>query len=93
LCPWKRHLMLFPTLGLSSLRVVVAQTDERRANRTACVEVVWVTSGSNEDLCIDTLIVPAWFLSRKVGRENMSKNKIFHFKGNRKIPFYNRMVW
>jgi len=29
--------MLFPTLGLSSLPVMVAQPDERHANRTASV--------------------------------------------------------
>jgi len=36
-CPWERHLMLFPTLGPSSLPVVVAQPDERHANRAAYV--------------------------------------------------------
>jgi len=37
LYPWERHLMLFPTLGPSSLAVVVSQPDERHANRTASV--------------------------------------------------------
>jgi len=37
LCPWERHLLLFPTLGSSSLSVVVAQPDERHANRAASV--------------------------------------------------------
>jgi len=37
LCPWERHLMLFPILGSSSLLVVVAQPDERHTNRTAYV--------------------------------------------------------
>jgi len=37
LCPWERHLKLFPTLGPSSLPVVVAQHDERHANSTATV--------------------------------------------------------
>jgi len=37
LCPWERHLMLFLILGPSSLSVVVAQPDERHANRTASV--------------------------------------------------------
>jgi len=46
--------MLFPTLGPSSLLVVVAQPDERRANRTASV-LEWTdteystTSSSNEE--------------------------------------------
>jgi len=31
------HLMLFPTLGPSSLPVLVAQPDERHANRAASV--------------------------------------------------------
>jgi len=35
LCPWERHLMLYPILGPSSLPVVVAQPDERHANRAA----------------------------------------------------------
>jgi len=35
LCPWERHLILFPTLGPSSLPIVVTQPDERHANRTA----------------------------------------------------------
>jgi len=45
--------MLFPTLGPSNLPVVVAQPDERHANRTASV-LEWydrtehTTSGSNE---------------------------------------------
>jgi len=55
LCPWERHLMMFPTLRPSSLPVVVAQPDERHAN----VGVVWqtqsilgsTTSGSNEEYC------------------------------------------
>jgi len=29
LCPWEKHLMLFPTWGPSSLPVAVAQPDER----------------------------------------------------------------
>jgi len=33
--PWERHLKLFPNLGSSSLSVVVAQPNERHANRTA----------------------------------------------------------
>jgi len=37
LCSWEIHLMLFPTLGPSSLSVVVAQLNERHANRTAFV--------------------------------------------------------
>jgi len=37
LCPWKRHLMLFPTLEPSSLPAVVAQADERHTNWTASV--------------------------------------------------------
>jgi len=37
LCPWERHLMLFSTLGQSSLPVMVDQPDERHANRTASV--------------------------------------------------------
>jgi len=37
LCSWERHLMLFLTLGPSSLPIVVAQPDERHANRTAFV--------------------------------------------------------
>jgi len=35
LCTLKRHLMLFPTLGPSSLSVVVAQPNEKHANRSA----------------------------------------------------------
>jgi len=35
--PWKRHLMLFLTLGPISLLVVVVQPHERHANRTASV--------------------------------------------------------
>jgi len=58
LCPWERHLMRFPTLGPSSLLVVVAQPDERCANRIASV-LKWydrhrvqysTTSGSNEEV-------------------------------------------
>jgi len=37
LSPWEKHLMLFSTLRPSSLPVVVAQPDERYANRTASV--------------------------------------------------------
>jgi len=37
LCPWERHLMLFPTLEPSSLPVVVAQPNERHANGAASV--------------------------------------------------------
>jgi len=37
LCSWGKHLMLFPFLGPSNLPVVVAQPDERHANRTASV--------------------------------------------------------
>jgi len=37
MCPWERHLILFPTLEPSSLPVVVAQPDESHANRTASV--------------------------------------------------------
>jgi len=37
LCSWERHLMLFPTLVLSSLSRCVAQPDERHARRTASV--------------------------------------------------------
>jgi len=37
LCPWERYLMLFPTSGPSSLLDVVAQPDERHANKTASV--------------------------------------------------------
>jgi len=37
LCPWERHLMLFPTVGPISLLVVVAQPDERHAIRAASV--------------------------------------------------------
>jgi len=33
----ERHLILFPTLGPSSLPVVVAQPDKRQLNRTATV--------------------------------------------------------
>jgi len=33
----ERHLMLFLTLGTRSLPIVVAQPDERQANRTASV--------------------------------------------------------
>jgi len=47
--------MLFPTLEPSSLPIVVAQPDERHANRTASVlewydntEQTCTTSGSNE---------------------------------------------
>jgi len=40
--------MLFPIFGSSSLPVAVAQPDERHANRTASVLVVWQTFGSNE---------------------------------------------
>jgi len=40
LCPWERRLMLFLTLGLSILSVVVAQPEERYANRTASVLVL-----------------------------------------------------
>jgi len=40
LCPWERHLKLFPMLGPSSLSVVVAQPDERHANR-ATSELEW----------------------------------------------------
>jgi len=52
LCPWERYLMLFLTLGPSSLPVVVSQPDERHANRLTknsltkdsfCVGVVWQT--------------------------------------------------
>jgi len=35
LCPWER--LLIPTLGPSSLPVVVAQPDERHENRSASV--------------------------------------------------------
>jgi len=31
LCPWARHLMLFPILEPSSLPIVVAQPDERHS--------------------------------------------------------------
>jgi len=34
MCPWERYLKLFPSLRQSSLPVVVAQSDERHANRT-----------------------------------------------------------
>jgi len=34
---WQRHLMLFPTSGPSSLPIMVAQPDERHANRTTSV--------------------------------------------------------
>jgi len=45
--------MLFPTLGSSSLPVVVAQPDERHANRTLCWSGITdtehsTTSGLNE---------------------------------------------
>jgi len=46
--------MLFPILGPSSLPVLVAQSDERHANRTASVlecmtDTEHTTSGSNEE--------------------------------------------
>jgi len=46
--------MLLPTLGPSSLPVLVAQRDKRHANRTASVleyktDTVHTTSGSNEE--------------------------------------------
>jgi len=52
--------MLFPTLGSSSLPVVVAQPDERHANRTLEQLLCWsgmadtelTTSGSNEVLVV-----------------------------------------
>jgi len=37
ICLWERYLMLFPILGPSSLPVVVAQRNERHANRTTSV--------------------------------------------------------
>jgi len=37
LYPRKRYLMLFPVLGTSSLPVVVAQPNEKHANRTPSV--------------------------------------------------------
>jgi len=55
LCLWEKHLMLFTILGPSSLSVVVDQSDEKHANRTASV-LCWSgmtntkhTSGSNEE--------------------------------------------
>jgi len=56
LCPWERHLMLFPTLGPSSQLVVVAQPDERHANRAASLlewydrhRAMSTTSSSSEE--------------------------------------------
>jgi len=48
LCPWERHLLLFPILGPSSLPVVVAQPDERYANRAASV-LEWYDRHSNAE--------------------------------------------
>jgi len=50
------HFRQFPTLGPSSLPVVVAQPDERHANRTASMLLCWsgimdtehTISGSNK---------------------------------------------
>jgi len=41
LCPWERHLMLFPTLGPISQLFVVVQPDERHANRTVASVLGW----------------------------------------------------
>jgi len=55
LSPWKRHLMLFPTLEPSSLPIAVAQPGKRHVNRTASVLECMTdtehstTSGSNEE--------------------------------------------
>jgi len=38
LCPFERDLMLFPTLGPSSLPVVLDQTNERHVNRTKTMQ-------------------------------------------------------
>jgi len=41
LCPWERHLMLFSTLGPSSLPVGVSQPDEKTCKQNSfCVGVV-----------------------------------------------------
>jgi len=41
LCPWERYLMQLLTLGPSSLPVVVAQPNERHANRAASVLIFY----------------------------------------------------
>ena len=40
LCPWKRHLILFP-IGTKQSTVVVAQPDKRLANRTQKSALRW----------------------------------------------------
>jgi len=54
MCSWEKQLMIFPILGPSSLPVVVAQPDERHANRAASVLECYdthraTTSDSNEE--------------------------------------------
>jgi len=60
--------MLFPILGQSSLPVVVAQPDERYANRTASVlmtDTEHTTSGSHEKVVRHILVGNSLTQSRK----------------------------
>jgi len=68
--------MLFPTLWSSSLPVVVAQPDERHANRAASV-LEWydTTSGSNEENVMKQIAV-------SVDKYTFYKNNFIRIRGS-----------
>jgi len=71
LCPWERHLMLYPTLRPSSLPVVVVHPDERHANRTASVWL-WQTQSIVQHFLNILLWMMADWLHLAVLTENKS---------------------